>query len=104
MAITLKDIQTLGDKLKKAPPPAPEERTLTKEQALAELKPTLEGMKAKGHTLEKIAQMLTEGGLKTSVNSVRALLGDQAAAAPKKKKKKAKTAAPKAPAKKAAAE
>lgn len=48
MAITLKDIQTLAEKMKKLPAPAPEERTLTKEQQLAELKPAIEGMKARG--------------------------------------------------------
>lgn len=55
---------------------------------------------------------MKEGGVKASVNGVRALLGDQAAAAPKKKKKakatpktdKTPTASTKAPAKKAAAE
>ena len=103
MAITLKDIQTLGEKLKKAPAPAPEERALTKQEALAELKPTIEGMKAKGHTLEKIAKMLTEGGLKTSAAALRVLLEELAGPTTKKKKKKAKAKAKAPTAKKAAA-
>lgn len=98
MAITLKDIETLGEKLKKVPPPAPEEQALTKQQALAQLKPAIEGMKAKGHTLEKIAKTLTEGGLKTSVGALRALLGEATA---KKKAKKRKPAEKKAAPKKA---
>lgn len=99
MAITLKDIETLGEKLKKVPPPAPEEQALTKQQALAQLKPAIEGMKAKGHTLEKIAKTLSEGGLKTSVGALRALLGE--ATAKKKKAKKKKPAEKKAAPKKA---
>ena len=96
MAITLKDIETLGEKLKKVPPPAPEEQALTKQQGLAQLKPAIEGMKAKGHTLEKIAKTLTEGGLKTSVGALRALLGEATAKKKAKKKKPAeKKAAPK---------
>ena len=96
MAITLKDIENLGEKLKKVPPPAPEEQALTKQQALAQLKPAIEGMKAKGHTLEKIAKTLTEGGLKTSIGAFRVLLGEATAKKKAKKKKPAeKKAAPK---------
>ena len=90
MAITLKDIETLGEKLKKVPPPAPEEQALTRQQALLHLKPAIEGMKAKGHTVEKIAKTLTEAGFKTSAGALRSLLGEMGS-----KKKKKKKAAPK---------
>lgn len=85
MAITLKDIEKLGDVLKKVPAPAPEEQALTKQEAMEKLKPAIEGMRAKGHSFEKIAATLTENGFKTSANAIRGLLEG------KKKRPKKKT-------------
>jgi hypothetical protein len=90
MTLTMKDIQALADKLAAAPDLPVEKRLLTKKDVVAELRPAIESLKARGYNYEQIAELLTNSGLKISFGSLRQYMAERQGG--RKKRTKATTA------------
>lgn len=62
MPITLESIEKLQQSLRELPAVEDKSRELNKQEAVALLVDEVDGLKKKGYSLEKIAELLTEGG------------------------------------------
>lgn len=83
MAIQLSTIDTLRDKMKQAPEVLKENRTVSKQDAIRELKRDIEAMQRRGYSIEAIAQFLSDGGLPITTPTLKSYL--QRVKAPKQK-------------------
>jgi hypothetical protein len=91
MAMTLKDINDLADKLKASPDLPVEKRQLTKKEAVASLKPAIEDLRKRGYTLEQVAGLLRANGFDITFGSLRQYLADRQGGTSRRKKKAAST-------------
>lgn len=91
-ALTLKDVQVLSEKLREAPDLPAEKKTLTKKEAILELKPAIEQLRARGYSVEQIASLLTQNGMAISFGSLRQYLAERQGGSRRKKKGSAPSA------------
>ena len=73
-SLTLKDVQGIADKLKSAPDLPAHEKSLTKKEAVLELKPTITSLRERGYSVEQIADLLQKAGLEITFGSLRQYL------------------------------
>lgn len=73
-SLTLKDVQGIADKLKSAPDLPAHEKSLTKKEAVLELKPTITSLRERGYSVEQIAELLQKAGLEITFGSLRQYL------------------------------
>lgn len=87
MAIQLDTIDSLRAKMKEAPEVAKEKRSVSKQEAIRELKRDIEAMQKRGYTLEDIAKFLTDGGMQITTPTLKSYLQRTKAEKPKASKK-----------------
>jgi hypothetical protein len=92
MAVQLSTIDALRDKMKQAPEVQKEKRTISKQDAIRELKRDIDAMQKRGYTIDDIAQFLTGGGLPITPPTLKSYL--QRAKGPKQKEAKGAVSAP----------
>ena len=90
MSLTLKDVHSIADKLGSAPDLPADKRVLSKKDAVGELRPAIESLRARGYNYEQIADLLTKNGLEISFGSLRQYMADRQGG---RKKKTSKTSA-----------
>lgn len=74
MAIKLDTIETLRAKIKDAPEVSKEKRTVSKQEAIRELKRDIESMQKRGYTIDDIAKFFTESGLQITTPTLKSYL------------------------------
>ena len=80
MKITTEQLDQIAAKLKSAPPVA---RPMSTTDALRRLAPSLKQMRARGYTIDQIADMLKAEGLSASPATLKRVLSSPKRAAPK---------------------
>jgi hypothetical protein len=74
MPVQFSTIDALRSKMKQAPEVVKEKRTISKQDAIRELKRDIDSMQRRGYTIEDIAQFLTEGGLPITTPTLKSYL------------------------------
>lgn len=74
MAITVKDVEELREKLKTAPEVSPERRQVSKQEAIQALKAEIETLKKRGYTLDEIAKLISENGIKITTPTLKSYM------------------------------
>lgn len=96
MSITLESIEKLQESLRELPEVEDKSRELNKQEAVALLVDEVEQLKKKGYSLEKIAVLLTEGGLEIKPPTLKSYLSKARAGRKAKRSVKPKVARKKA--------
>lgn len=92
MSITLESIEKLQESLRELPEVEDKSRELNKQEAVALLVDEVELLKKKGYSLEKIAELLTEGGLEIKPPTLKSYLSKARASRKPKRSVKPKVA------------
>lgn len=92
MSITLESIEKLQESLRELPEVEDKSRELNKQEAVALLVDEVELLKKKGYSLEKIAELLTEGGLEIKPPTLKSYLSKARAGRKPKRSVKPKVA------------
>lgn len=74
MVIQLDTIEALKAKMKEAPEVAKEKRSVSKQEAIRELKREIQAMQKRGYTLDDIAKFMSDGGLQISTPTLKSYL------------------------------
>jgi len=90
MAIKIETIEALKEKIKNAPEIEKEKKTVSKQEAIKELRRDIEALQKKGYSLEEIAKFMSDGGLPITTPTLKSYLQRTKATKPKPPKQEKK--------------